>query len=93
MVARKRVLSGVSISSRVAERGWSGKEAAEDLQDLRAQVRKLRERTFIFLFLLFSNFGYSWFLWKWGSAWVWWMVMCALVVGSEIFRMRLRKFG
>jgi hypothetical protein len=85
MVARKRVLSGVSISSRVAERGWSGKDAAEDLQDLRAQVRKLRERTFIFLFLLFSR--------KWGLAWVWWMVMCALVVGSEIFRMRLRNFG
>lgn len=41
------MFSGVSRVSRVALRGCRGKEDWEVLQDLRAQVRKLRVRIFI----------------------------------------------
>lgn len=40
-------LRSVSTTSSSASRGWSGKAAGLDLQALRAQVRKLRVRSFI----------------------------------------------
>lgn len=39
----------VSIFSNSASLGCRGKAAGEDLQDFRAQVRKLRVRSFIFV--------------------------------------------
>jgi hypothetical protein len=47
MFERKAALRGVSTSSSVAERGCRGKLAVEDLQALRAQVRKLSVRSFM----------------------------------------------
>lgn len=47
MLRTKAGLSSVSTISSSVSRGCSGKEAAEDLHALRAQVRKLRVRIFM----------------------------------------------
>lgn len=48
MFFRKATLMSVSTTSSSASRGWRGKADGVDLQDLMAQVRKLRVRSFIF---------------------------------------------
>jgi hypothetical protein len=55
MVERKAALRGVSEISRVAERGRRGNESGDVRQDLRAQVRKFRVRTFIFYLEFWSG--------------------------------------
>lgn len=47
----------VSTTSSSASRGWSGKAAGLDLQALRAQVRKLRVRSFMVLYVVLLWWG------------------------------------
>ena len=64
MFLMKSVFRSISICSSSASLGWRGKaaEAEEDLQVLRAQVRKLRVRSFIFAGLggVSLFFGVGW---------------------------------
>lgn len=53
MFVMKSGFNSVSIFSNSASFGWRGKAAGEDLQDFRAQVRKLRVRSFILILLRF----------------------------------------